>query len=185
VTMNRLRLLTCVVALTGCDAQANVASNDSCGDRSITGTGVGAVRVRMSVDSLKRVCRVAHDTVVLGAEGMSSRVLTVVIGSDSLDAEIDSGQVWRLRITSSAFTTVDSLRVGMPLAALARRPGAHGAVGEGKVFVLLPDRCGMSFGIANSGAIARPGLDSTRLRALSTPMRVDRILVFGCAKPAP
>jgi hypothetical protein len=181
--LKNLLLIACVVA--GCrDKGGHAAVAAACTDHTISGTGVGALTVGSLVDSLERVCPVVRDTIELDSEAHENRVLSVLIGADTVIAEVDSARVWRIKVTSPAFATRDSLRVGTQMPRLAREAGAHGAVGEGRLFVLIPRLCGVSFRISEGLTIMQPAFDSTALRAMPSSLRVDQILVFGCSLPA-
>jgi hypothetical protein len=154
----------------------------SCASRIITGAGIGALRVGATVDSVRASCAVIHDSVEIRAEGMPARIIDVALGADTIEAEVVDGRIWRITIDRPGLTTADSLRVGSPLSRLLEHHGAHGAVGEGKLFVLLPDRCGLSFRLAaRPGDVARSSYDESGLRALPSTIVVDQLLITGCS----
>lgn len=175
-------LVVCLLVACGRDGQ-RAAATSPCSDHTISDEGVGPVQLGLDVDSVSRVCQVARDTVQQDQEGNPSRRVSVLVGADTVVAEVDSGRVWRLNVSSPAFSIGD-IRVGSPLPSLAAQPGAHGAVGEGRLFVLIPRLCGVSFRIANAPTLTQSAFDSLALRQMPASMVVDQILVFGCSAPA-
>ena len=152
----------------------------SCGPALITEHGVGYITVGRSVDSVKKQCRVISDSSELDAEAMPTRIVTVAFGADSVRAEIDSGRVWRIELTTPGIRTADSLGVGTPLNRLLALRNPKGAYGEG-LFVLSPDHCGLSFQLSDDGGNA-PAQDWDRamLARLPASTIVKRVLVVGC-----
>jgi hypothetical protein len=147
------------------------------GERTVvTGDGIGDLRVGAPVEGVTRTCRVVHDTVVQGAEGMPERRLVVDLGRDSVTVVVDSNRVWRVHVRSPAFRTADSLGVGTPATAL-RRPGARVLAGEGAHFVTLPSHCGLSFRLR--------GVEFGRVRIpaeIPDGATVGEVLVVGCRR---
>ena len=155
---------------------------EPCASRTITGAGIGALRIGATVDSVRVSCPVVHDSVEIRAEGMPARIIDVVLGADTIEAEIVGDRVWRIAVDRPGLTTADSLGVGTPLGKLLEHTGARGAVGEGKLFVLLPERCGLSFRLAaRPGDAARFSYDKAGLRALPPTIFVDQLLITGCS----
>ncbi|HUF29652.1 MAG TPA: hypothetical protein VMM77_03235, partial [Gemmatimonadaceae bacterium] len=70
--------------------------------------GLGVLQVGATVAPLVEQCRVIHDTVVTGSEGIPGRRLSVVILGDTVVAEVEPGSVWRIRLTTDRFRTRDS-----------------------------------------------------------------------------
>jgi hypothetical protein len=142
---------------------------------SLTGEGIGALRVGATVDEVGGACRILRDTTALGAEAMPERTILVDLGRDSVLAVIVADHVWRVHVRNPRFRTADSLGVGTPASAL-RRPAAQVLAGEGAVFVRLPSHCGLSF-----------RLRGARLGRVSTPAQipdsavVDEVLAVGCS----
>ena len=121
---------------------ARPLASSTCGNEVISDRGIGEVVVGRSVDSVKRLCHVISDTTELGGEGMPARIVRVALTHDSVDAEIDSGRVWRIEVTSANLKTADSLGVGTSLERLLRLKDPRGLGGEGAVFLLSPQHCG-------------------------------------------
>ena len=153
-----------------------------CNNKTITSNAVGTLRLGLSVDSAKVICRVVRDTTMRGAEGMMERRLLVSFGGDALDAEIVDGRVWRLDIRSAAFRTPDSLGVGSAIGDLSRLGEVRGLVGEGVLVVVSPDRCGLSFVLSGGIPATRVrNWDSAALARLPRSTTVERVYVVGCA----
>jgi hypothetical protein len=183
--MKTLFALAMIMAALACsktsDDQAQHAIvQPSCGPGVITEQSVGYVTIGRSVDSVKKQCRVIRDTSELDAEAMPSRILTVAFGPDSVRAEIDSGLVWRIELTTPGIRTADSLGVGTPLKRLLALRNPKGAFGEG-LFLLSPEHCGLSFQLSDDGGDA-PAQDWDRamLARLPTSTFVKRVLIVGC-----
>ena len=158
----------------------------SCGVETarLTGDRVGAIRLGMTTDSVKRVCRVVRDTVEM-PEGQRQRALIIAIGRDTLRSWIsDSGTVANVFVESSRFMTTDSLRVGLPLGRLLSYPKMIAAYGEGN-FVMFSDEpplCGLSFMI-DFGDRPPPFMRDPTPEALqpyATSARIGSILVRRC-----
>ena len=164
-------------------------SNRSCGVETarLTGDRVGAIRLGMTADSVKRVCRVVRDTVEM-PEGQRQRALIIAVGaggSDTLRSWVsDSGRVDNVFVESSRFMTSDSLRVGEPLARLLAYPGMTGAYGEGDFYMFSeqPPLCGLSFridfGRQRPPFIRNPSRET--LEPYANSARIGSILVRRC-----
>jgi hypothetical protein len=140
----------------------------------LTGDGIGALRIGTPVEDVARACRVLRDATAPGPEGMPERRIVVDLGRDSVSAVVDSARVWRIHVRTPAFRTAASLGVGTPGRAL-RRSGAQVLTGEGAHFIRLPSHCGLSFRLR--------GVEFGRL---PTPAQipdtavVDEVLAVGC-----
>ena len=134
-----------------------------CAPAAFDGRGIGALRIGLPVDSLRALCRVVRDTTELRDEGMSAHVLDIVIGADTIEAEVESDRVWRIAVRSAGLRTADSLGVGTSRAKLLALPDAHEISGEGRTYVVSPARCGLSFRIVASV--------------------VSEVLIIGCNPP--
>ena len=161
-------------------------SNRSCGVElgRLTGDRVGAIRIGMTADSVKRVCRVVRDTVAM-AEGDPYPVLVIAVGRDTLVAWMtDSGKVNTVHVRSSRFAAADSLRVGMPLGRLLSYPGMVPYYGEGNIVMFsdAPSVCGLTF-IIDFGERRPPNVrDLTRetLEPFASSASIAMIVVRGC-----
>jgi hypothetical protein len=154
----------------------DVGDDVECLSTRLTGEGVGALRIGLPVDSAARLCTVARDTIVRAGEGQMARKITVADEADTVVAEIVDAKVWRLEVTDAGIRTADSLGVGSSLGELLRIAGVRRIAGEGRVFVVAPSHCGLSFQLDVSGA-ATTIIDLKRLPAET---RIERVLVIGC-----
>lgn len=147
----------------------------------LSGDGVGALRVGRPVSEVREACEVVRDTTVPGPEGQPSRRLHVLARGDTMTVEVVDDAVWRVTVTGEAVRTDDGLGVGTPVRELASADGAQAHAGEGGAYVLLPTRCGMSFRFAPTGA-APSGGEWTRdaLFRLPGDPEVTAVLLTGC-----
>jgi len=148
----------------------------------LTDEGVGKIRIGESVESVGRDCTVVRDSIQLGAEGMPTRIVSVLFPRDTVEAEIVDGKVWRVAIDSPHFSTADSLRVGTSLARLLRLRRPQGMTGEGALFVMSPDHCGLSFRLSDNGSPVLRDPSPAELSRLPAATRVSNILIVGCHK---
>ena len=148
----------------------------ACDARLLTDEGIGALRIGMSVDSIRTVCRVLRDTVVTDMEGMPSRRLTIGTGPDSVEAEIVENKLWRLSVYAPRFQSADSLGVGTSIARFKAIAGARAMRGEGAVYAAIPAHCGMSFQLTGF----KPAAGAVVLQTLPPSVTVLRVLIFGC-----
>ena len=168
-----------VVLATG--APPGNASDTSCGGTTLSGPGVGALRIGMSIDAVRRVCRVLSDTTRLATEGQRARFIGVGFGTETLEAEIVNDRVWRIDVRSARFKTPDGLGVGTSLSRMLALKSPRGLTGEGQLFVVSPDHCGLSFRLSDNGADARSqDWDRAALSRLPSGTVVDRVLAVGC-----
>ncbi len=200
--MKRTALVALLVTLWGCETkrdqrapasrQPSVDTADqgavaavspdsrSCGNEILSGEGVGKIRIGESVESVRRDCTVASDTTELGAEGMPSRMIAVLFPHDTVRAEIVDGRVWRIEIRSPHFSTADSLHVGTSLGRLLKSKTPKGMTGEGALFVVSPDHCGLSFRLGDNGSPVLRDPTPAQLSRLPAATRVNEILIVGC-----
>jgi len=158
------------------------ADASSCGGEILTDEGVGNIRIGESVESVRRDCTVVRDTTELGAEGMTTRMVSVLFPRDTVEAEIVDDKVWRVTIDSPHFSTADSLRVGTPLTRMLRLRTPQGMTGEGALFVMSPDHCGLSFRLSDNGSPVLRDPSPAELSRLPADTRVSNILIVGCHK---
>jgi hypothetical protein len=81
----------------------------------LTGEGIGELRISRALSEVVARCRVVRDTVELRAEGLPARILTIDLGRDTIEAEVDAEKVFRLTLETPRFLTLDSLGVDAPL----------------------------------------------------------------------
>jgi hypothetical protein len=169
------------VSATGGAPSAPVNS-PSCGGETLTDEGVGKIRIGESVESVRHDCTVVRDTTELGGEGMPTRMVSVLFPRDTVDVEIVDDKVWRVAIDSRHFSTTDSLHVGTSLAQLLRLRAPQGMTGEGALFVMSPDHCGLSFRLSDNGSPVLRDPSPAELSRLPAATRVSNILIVGCHK---
>ncbi len=184
------RLVTCSVlgALLACAVKEDQTASSSqslggsrCGNEVISDRGIGELLVGRSVDSVKRLCHVISDTTELGGEGMPTRIMRVAFSHDSVEAEIDSGRVWRIEVASPKLRTADSLGVGTSLERLLLLKQPRGLGAEGAVFLVSSQHCGLSFQLSESGSDApAENWDRAALARLPKSTVVDRVVIVGC-----
>ncbi len=190
-----MRRLLLVLALFGCKANKDASSGStssstpttvlfptsSCGAEVITDEGIGELRIGATVESVRQKCKVVRDTTVAGAEGMPARKLAVAFSKDTVEAEVVDDRVWRIAVRSPRLRTASLLGVGTLNMRLLTLKDPHGAMGEGALFVLSPQHCGMSFRLANAGPRGQKGdLTKAELARLPVETIVSEVLVFGC-----
>lgn len=121
------------------------------------------------------------DTTEVRAEGHPAHIVMVDLARDTVEAEIVDDAVWRLAVRDPAFRTSDSLGVGTPLSRLMEFDGARPLSGEGRLFVQVPDHCGLSFELSEPASSLPPGnRDEDALASLPQDTRVVEVLAFGC-----
>ena len=183
-----MRRFVLLLALIGCakkestdDASSTVSASSSCGDAVLADDGIGELDIGTTVESVRQKCNVLRDTTVMGVEGMPARKLIVALSSDTVEAEIVDGRVWRLAVTSSRLKTADGLGVGTSIERLRQLKSPRLMTGEGALFVATPDHCGMSFRLTNTGPDAlRGNRDQAGLSRLPASAAVSEVLIFGC-----
>ena len=147
----------------------------------MTDEGIGQLRIGATVESIKEKCKVLRDTTVSGPEGMPARKLAVAFSKDTVDAEIVDGRVWRIAVHSPGLRTAALIGVGTLNQRLLTLKDPRGVMGEGALFVVSPQHCGMSFRLANTGPRGMRGdLDKAGLFHLPIESAVSEVLVFGC-----
>lgn len=161
------------------------APEASCGitsDARLGGEGIGAFTIGTAAAALRTDCAAATESTIRDVEGMEQRVIDLARPEGMIRAEIVDDAVWRVRVTDPSITTTGGVSVGSTLGDLLEHEGARGMMGEGKLYVALPDHCGTSFGLDTApGDISRAGdWTNERLRELPASTPVDEILAFGC-----
>ena len=118
------------------------------------------------------------------AEGLSVRILAVAALGDTVDAEVDSGRIWRIAVTSARFRTADSLGVSVPIGRLLAVPGIRGLTGEGTLYLVSPAHCGLSIRVTNPLRALRADWTLPLLKRLPATSVVTQVLVLGCKTAA-
>jgi hypothetical protein len=146
----------------------------------LSGSGVGCLEVGAALADLPSECSIVADRVVPGPEGTAERRIDVLAGADTVAATVVGDSIWRLDVTARTVRTAQGLGVGTPAAELLARTGSRIIGGEGRLFVTLPDLCGLSFEL---GPLPREllALPPDRVAGRLPPeTEISRVLVFGC-----
>ena len=175
--MRSAYLAILVLSLPAC-AQRPTATM-SCGTSwELTGNGIGEFRIGRLVTELRSSCDVVADTTLaFGNEGQPERRIAIRVASDTLEATVVEGRVWRIEVDAPAFRTSDSLGVGSTAAQLRKRGARRPGYGEGGIYTTIPTLCGLSFRIA---AETHPVAIERGWAALPDSAPVDEVLIVGC-----
>ncbi|MGE5927638.1 MAG: hypothetical protein ACM357_09800 [Gemmatimonadota bacterium] len=176
-------LIVLALLLAGCreEERASGPPPAAAAPPALSGSGVGCLRIGAPLAALPPGCRIVADRVVPGAEGMQERRVDVIVGSDTVIATIVADSVWRLAVTAPTLRTGDGLGPGTPAAELLRQAGSRIIGGEGRLFVVAPRHCGLSFEL---GSLPREllAVPPDRVASRLPPgTAISRVLVFGCA----
>src|SRR4051812_39360824 len=95
-----------LLLLAGACASASERSGSAlaCGARTpnvAADTGVGEVIAGESVDDLRQHCRIIRDSTQAWEEGLDARILSVMVGTDTVTAVVDSNRVDQVFIADS------------------------------------------------------------------------------------
>jgi hypothetical protein len=151
-----------------------------CADTIITGDRIGVIRIGMAIPDVREHCRILRDTTEMN-EGEPGRVVYVLVAHDTLRLDALRDSVRFIKARGPRFVTPDSLHAGMPLARLLIGRHPRVLVGEGKVYLLDPGHCGISFGLSHEAYAQAPHLDTAALAHLRRSTTIDEILVTGTA----
>ena len=115
-----LPLVLAVHAPTAAQAARQLAgeAHRCSGKLTLTGDGVGAVRVGATVAAVRKACHVPAIKLKKGESPPPAELLTVKIGMTEVKAEIMAGRVWRVIVDDGSLQTGDRLGVGSPLSAV-------------------------------------------------------------------
>jgi hypothetical protein len=181
-------LLLAAVCLAACDprpanrdttaAPRAAAPIARCTDATIMDDRVGAVRIGMSVDSVRAQCPIVRDTTEFN-EGEPGRIVYALVAGDTIRLGVSRDTVRVIAVRRPTFMTSDSIHVGMPLSRFlsGRRPRV--LVGEGKVYLRVDGRCGNSFGLSREAFQHVRGLNEATVGRLPPTTVIDEILVLG------
>jgi len=150
----------------------------------LDGAGLGCLRIGAPLAALPGECSILGDRTIPGPEGMPERRVDILVAGDSVSATVVRDSVWRVEITTPRFLTGDGLGVGTAAARLLERPGSRVIGGEGRLFVTLDDRCGMSFEVGGLPPEVRALPAEAARGRIPAAAPVSRILLFGCEDPA-
>lgn len=144
-------------------------------------TGVVDLQVGRTIAAVKQSCLVTRDAVGPWIEGMTQRVLTVVVGSENLYAAVDGGIISSIAVRTPRFVTADGFRVGSQLSSFVSAKRVKMAEGEQGLYLRLPSHCGLAFHFSIQSR-AQPGIawTSPELYAQHGRATVDQIIVTRC-----
>jgi hypothetical protein len=147
----------------------------------LTGTGIGDLRIGVPADTITRHCHVLTDTIVPGPEGQPSHELHVDLIRDTVIAEIVDDSIWRIDVTGRGFHTRDGYGAGSTLEQLMHMSDLTSISGEGSLFALSPSHCGLSFRLAGPAPVPpSPQSGVKALKHTAGEVRVNKVLIVGC-----
>ena len=147
-----------------------------------SGDGFGSLRIGQTASNIHAKCDVVRDTVEPSEEGEPARSLTVRTTRGMLSVSIDSDRVRRVTAFSRNIRTRDSLGLESTLSQLFI-DGIHGLEGEGALYLLLPNHCGVSFRLTYDipEKAHRNEWSSANVRRIPDTTRVDQVFATGCS----
>ena len=168
----------------GSESRTTVPSPKEGQAPSLTGSGVGCVRVGMYVSDLEAECSIIGDT-TFHLEGQEQVGLLVDVSGATVLAELHDDRVWRIRVWSPDLETREGFGVGTPARELAALPQARIARGEGNIVLLVPELCGLSFDVTGPGLPAQTrDLAIEDLAGMPDSVTVRMVLVVGSCQGA-
>lgn len=152
------------------------------GRLTLTGEGVGAVRVGESEAAVRRACHIVRRKLKKGEAPPPDNLLDFRIGSTPVQAEIAGGRVQRVVIDGGAFRTADKLGVGSSLASLLASGPARAGETEGVIYASSPAHCGLSFALSYRPERGedRDNWTADGLARLPPQTTITRVLMSGC-----
>jgi hypothetical protein len=155
------------------------------GKLTLTGDGVGAVRVGSSVEAVRKACHVPVRKLKKGEAPPPANLLEIKIGMTPVQAEIAEGHVWRVIVDGGAFHTLDKIGVDSPLSAVLATGGARANQTEGVIYATNAANCGVAFALDYKPRRGedRDNWTAEGLGRLPPDTKVARVLMSGC-KPS-
>jgi hypothetical protein len=152
------------------------------GKLTLTGDGVGALRVGASVAQVRKACHIPKPRLKKGERPPPDDLLEFKIGPTPVQAQIEDGRVWRIVIDGPLLTTGDRLGVGSPVAALLAAGPARASQGEGVIYASLPGRCGLIFQLSYRPRRGedRDAWTPDTLALLPANTTIERVMISGC-----
>ena len=152
------------------------------GKLTVTGDGVGAVRVGESLAQVKKVCRIRPVRLKKGERPPPDDLLDFKIGPTPVQAQIEGGRVWRIVVDGPLLKTGDRLGVGSPVSALLAAGPARASQREGVIYASLPNRCGLIFQLSYRPRRGedRDAWTPDTLALLPAEAVIERVLISGC-----
>ncbi len=156
------------------------------GKLTLTGDGVGAVRVGAQVAAVRKACHAPVRKLNKGEAPPPVNLLAFKIGPTPVQAEIEGGRVWRVVVDGGGFRTPDRLGVGSPLSALLASGPARASETEGVIYATTAANCGVSFALDYKPRRGedRDNWTAEGLSRLPPDTKVERVLMAGCKAAA-
>jgi hypothetical protein len=152
------------------------------GKLTLTGEGVGVVRVGQTVEAVRRACHIARPKLKKGEAPPPETLIEFMIGGAPVQIETTHGRVWRVIVSGGSLRTADKLGVGDSLAALLASSPARASEAEGVVYAATAAHCGMSFALSYEPTRGedRDSWTAEGLARLPLDTTISRILMTGC-----
>jgi hypothetical protein len=152
------------------------------GALTLTGDGVGAVRVGAPVAAVRKACDISAIKQNKGDSSPTADLLELKIGGAPVRAEISGGRVWRVLVDDRSLRTVDKLGVGSPLSALLASGPARASEIEGVIYATTARHCGVSFALSYRPRRGedRDSWTAEGLARLPPDTKVERVMMAGC-----
>jgi hypothetical protein len=128
---------------------AGASAGRDCGlakNPTITGEGIGAMRIGAFAREIKKLCRVVSDSVEPDDEANPQRTIRVKSGSDLFAIRVDHGRVGYITVFGGPWTTGRGIGVGSLLSKLFALPQLEGGEGEGALYAFSSVFCGLASG---------------------------------------
>lgn len=156
--------------------------DDCSGEPTLTGEGVGIIRVGAGQRVLQKACPAGRVKSVLDDEANPEKVFAVRIRNAPVKATIADGRVWSVVVEGAGLTTPDKIGVGSSLADLRKVGKVTGTQGEGGVYASSSSHCGMSFELSYQPKDGEDHSDWTAAEVARLPAnsKITRIVMFGC-----
>ena len=162
--------------------QLAAESHRCSGKLTLTGDGVGAVRVGATVAAVRKACHAPVRKSRKGEPPPPADLLELKISGAPVRAEIEGGRVWRVVVDDGPFRTLDKLGVGSPLQDILASGPARASQIEGVIYAANTNRCGVSFALSYRPRRGedRDNWTAEGLARLPPDTKVERVLMSGC-----
>ena len=152
------------------------------GKLTLTGDGVGAVRVGATVAAVRKACHIRSRKLKKGEAPPPEDQFALRVGSAVVQVEAMGGRVWRVIVDDGDLRTLDRLGVGTPLSALMASAPTRAGETEGVVYAATAAHCGMTFALTYRPQRGedRDNWTPEALHGLPPDTAVDRVLIEGC-----
>ena len=152
------------------------------GKLTLTGEGVGVVRVGQTVEAVRRTCHIPKPKLKKGETPPPESPIDFMIGTTPVQIETAQGRVWRVIIEGGSLRTADKIGVGEALSGLLASGQARASEREGVIYAASAAHCGMSFVLSYEPRRGedRDNWTTEGLARLPPDTRISRILITGC-----